>query len=551
LILASEFQKRGHDVEWLAVHEELDAGRHELRDLGEQTIVACTQMYGTGLLDVLHDMKYLGYIKETIFPGGPIGVSHMNRVAKRYNIKKMLMLMDVDTWIKNTNEFEPTTIFWLPYHYEILLSKDRYFLESVHAVAALTPSFAQEMRQTMAKDVHVAAIPHVIEDKFFDTPRSQVRKELGIPEDKFVVLMQGGNYEPTDRKGWFIGLQAYVRFTTLHPEVDAHLYIHAPSSVTIAAMDHAESPPPHLEKRGVPLHTYLKMLGIKEGEYTYTDQIYSSEWVAKRKLVADVCLHPSKTEGFGMHVLECQLAGTPVITTNYTAMRDATKYGIAVPPRQLEWMVNGMVATPDVQGLVDALTKVWSKKFAPKMTRSEAQNFIRTNFDADTVATKFLELFDTPRKSKTCSGPAYTVSLTNPIDFYASTDWILYIPDRDTVIDFASLDKILGTISERAPRADSPLENLAAIVLPVSVGGSKDLLVKDDEMRWLHRAVPVLVRTQMFYGALLKTDIMYEIVHTILSHASKSVHVLSRPVAYINITSSSSRRKRVKGKKEL
>ena len=282
LILAREFQKKGHAVEWLAVHEELDAGRHELRDLGEQTIVACTQMYGTGLLDVLHEMTYLGYMKETIFPGGPIGVSHMNRVAKKYNIKKMLMLMDVDTWIKNTDQFDPITIFWLPYHYEVLLSKDRYFLESVHAVAALTPSMAKEMRQTMADDVHVAAIPHVIEDKFFGMSRSQVRKELGIPENKFVVLMQGGNYEPTDRKGWFIGLQAYVRFRTLHPEADTFLYIHAPSSVTIAAMDHAESPPPHLEKRGVPLHTYFELLGIKKGEYAFTDQIYSSEWVAKK-----------------------------------------------------------------------------------------------------------------------------------------------------------------------------------------------------------------------------------------------------------------------------
>ena len=554
LILASQFQKRGRNVEWLAVHEEIPMGRHRWRDLGEQSIMACTKMYGSSVLDVLQGMTYLGFTKETIFPGGPIAVSYMNKVLKRYNVKKMLMLMDVDAWIKNTDQFEPTTIFWLPYHYERLLNQDRFFLESVHAVAALTPSFAKELKQTMGEDVHITNIPHIIEkNKYYDTKRSRVRKELGIPKNKFVVLMQGGNYEPTDRKGWFMGLQAYARFVALHPEVDAHLYIHAPSSVTIAAMDHAEPAPPHLAKRGVPLHTYLKRLGIGKRDFTFIDGIYSQDWVAKRKRAANVCLHPSKTEGFGMHVLECQLAGAPVITTNYTAMADVTKYGVSVSPRQLEWMVNGDVATPDVQGLVDALTDVWSKKFVPELTRSAAKRFIRSNYNAESIAKKFLKLFSTAQraKKKIVKPPAYTVSLTNPIDFYVSSDWILYVPDRYTIMDFESLDKLLSTIKKRAPRESSMLENLAAIVLPVSVGGTKKLLVKDDEMRWLHRAVPVLVRTQMFYGALLKTDVMYEIVHTILSHASKSVHVLSRPVAYINLTSTSSRRKRVKPKKEL
>jgi hypothetical protein len=81
-------------------------------------------------------------------------------------------------------------------------------------------------------------------------------------------------------------------------------------------------------------------------------------------------------------------------------------------------MVNGMVATPDVQGLVDALTDVWSKKFVPEMTQSEAQNFIRTNFDAVSIAKKFLKLFTTAQRAKKTKvkPPAYTVSLTNPMD---------------------------------------------------------------------------------------------------------------------------------------
>lgn len=39
------------------------------------------------------------------------------------------------------------------------------------------------------------------------------------------------------------------------------------------------------------------------------------------KAMADVCLHPSKTEGFGLNALECQAVGIPIITTNFSAMQ--------------------------------------------------------------------------------------------------------------------------------------------------------------------------------------------------------------------------------------
>ena len=53
----------------------------------------------------------------------------------------------------------------------------------------------------------------------------------------------------------------------------------------------------------------------------------------------DVLLHPSKTEGFGMPVLEMQAVGVPVITTKHGAMSDFNFNGIAVPPLdQLEWL---------------------------------------------------------------------------------------------------------------------------------------------------------------------------------------------------------------------
>jgi len=106
-----------------------------------------------------------------------------------------------------------------------------------------------------------------------------------------------------------------------------------------------------------------------------------------------VLLHPSKAEGFGMNVLETQMLGTPVVTTSFMAMADYTKWGVAVPPRQLSFMISALVAQPDVPGLVDALSatylggiednsksaRAWiEQKFSPKAVTEAFVNLIET-----------------------------------------------------------------------------------------------------------------------------------------------------------------------------
>ena len=56
------------------------------------------------------------------------------------------------------------------------------------------------------------------------------------------------------------------------------------------------------------------------------------------RLTIQVLLQPSKTEGFGMPVLEAQLLGTPVVTTRFGAMADFTMHGIAVEPLQPHYL---------------------------------------------------------------------------------------------------------------------------------------------------------------------------------------------------------------------
>jgi len=66
--------------------------------------------------------------------------------------------------------------------------------------------------------------------------------------------------------------------------------------------------------KGLHLRQRLYISGLPKQAYTLDSAIHHRGFVAGLKQLADVCLHASKTEGFGMNVLECQAMGTFSIT---------------------------------------------------------------------------------------------------------------------------------------------------------------------------------------------------------------------------------------------
>ena len=80
----------------------------------------------------------------------------------------------------------------------------------------------------------------------------------------------------------------------------------------------------------------FRAAGVPAGRYTVDtverDYAESLEVVA----LADVLLHPSRSEGFGMLVLEAQHVGVPVITTRRGAMKDYTMHGAIPASRRVE-----------------------------------------------------------------------------------------------------------------------------------------------------------------------------------------------------------------------
>jgi Glycosyltransferase len=358
---------------------------------------------------------------------GNLFTSKINEIAKMYELDLLLSLMDITKVIPN-EEFALPCLAWVPLHSATVKKSnvDYWVLRRYHGIAGLAPSGAMAINDTVGREIEinessmefdhshkllkeifgtaqVEFIPHIIDRQGIissGTVGLSLLRQMSVAEadakltesntvinrgqestleaghhlslfsgehrkDDFIVLLQGGNYESEDRKGWDTSLQAFARFyNSLEDPSRVHLLIHSMESYLIAA-DHNsdQDAPATVLPKGNMLHLLLHELGLPRDAYTIDIARHAPEVVAAYKIRADVCLHPSKVEGFGMNVMECQAVGTPVITTNYTAMGDFTKLGRSISPRQMIHSPGELyqMALPDVIGIADALGEIYQE----------------------------------------------------------------------------------------------------------------------------------------------------------------------------------------------
>jgi glycosyltransferase involved in cell wall biosynthesis len=140
--------------------------------------------------------------------------------------------------------------------------------------------------------------------KFKPGDKKQARAESGIIDrTDFLIAVVAANKDPNDRKGLLPMLQGFAEYAKENDS--AYLYLHTnwggaiPIEPIVEALGIAGKviqPPP---------------LGYKLG-------LLNTDYMVNIYRAADVLLNCSKSEGFGLPVLEAQLCGTPVIATDYS-----------------------------------------------------------------------------------------------------------------------------------------------------------------------------------------------------------------------------------------
>lgn len=530
----------------------------------------------------LDHITFLGIPKEM---GGTLSVGKLNALQHEYGFDCVITLMDIGKMAPSDEALNVPVLAWVPLHSKTVstTSVDYWILRMYHGVAGLAPSGAKAIEDAVGEKMEfdgvakgspatattlrnmfgrtqVDFIPHIFDRKAISASADvglELLKDHSVAEadsklttsplvnrgqestlepghsrslfgegrkDDFVVLLQGGNYDKEDRKGWDTSFQAYARFyESLDDPSGVHLLIHSMESYIIASEKHMDADAPAAAMPvGVMHRLALHELGLPSEAYTIDIARHAPEVVAAYKKRADVCLHPSKVEGFGMNVMECQIVGTPVVTTNYTAMGDFTKLGRSVPHRQTirnpEWLYE--MALPDVGGIADAIGDLYQEHMALK--RGDEESLMRR----DTEVAEFNEWIDSTcspaavgKKFKSLllrsysefaerlaskqvllrNGPptsgAYAIvsGYHTPIVDW-DTPWTLFAPDGLKIVDPTMLNSLAWMMHLNIDGGGQPAPTV--LVLPAKYENGRDVPVMNADNS-IHEDLPILVRTYM------------------------------------------------------
>ena len=481
-LLSLGLHRLGHAVSWLNL-----SPHHVVPERRYATVQAYCAALGLPVpdLDVAH-LDWLGRGPTQEFAGRSgiqTSLSRLNELAAAFGVDAFVTLLDGSNLFRDAAPSVPI-VAWFPSHFEDLAPPDLYLARGLSAVAPLAPTATAAIaRQLGPGGPVVRHVPHEVE-----TPKSVDAPDFPA---NYTVLMCGGNYEAGDRKGWMQGILAFAKFYDESPDTDKpHLYVHGISSLRIAEAERSRAAPPTAKANGVPLRHYLWATGLPAAAWTLDEALHAPARVAGLKRAADACLHPSKTEGFGLNVLECQLMGTPVITTKTGAMADYTVNGEAVPYRQTEWLVDGMVPTPDVDGVAAALHRLRARpKREADAAAANAKAWLEATFSSAAVAAGMDALLadvlaKPPAPAKPPTFRVETADFPDPVHWDA--DWTLLV-DADVDINEAA---VAASISH--PRATASNGAMAAIVPCVYADGSPVPYLSG---KAAHPHLPVIVRT--------------------------------------------------------
>lgn len=318
----------------------------ELPEFGGRDAIAQFAWYGlSGATQTLGGFK--------IYPAGvdPYGNDVIGAHTRDFDANLVITL--IDAWVlKNTAEQIKPALFcpWLPIDHDPVPDA---VLDSIQG-AHMPITYAKWGHELLTKaGVKNTYIPHGIEPTIYtvnpavDTVRKFKAEVMKCTGHLSVIVAANKGYP--DRKAFQVQVRAWAEFAKDKP--DARLYIHTEQTPMYGGIDFAQ---------------LIRRLDIGDKVF-FPDRYgyyrgFPPEYLAMVYNAADVLLANSMSEGFGIPLIEAQACGTPVITTDFSAMPELVRCGHIITPADMFWTPMGSwQAWPDVHGIVDALNEQYAQ----------------------------------------------------------------------------------------------------------------------------------------------------------------------------------------------
>lgn len=258
----------------------------------------------------------------TIFPAGvdPYGNDIIQSHTRAFNANVVISL--IDAWVMQNTGKKVAPALWLPWLPIDHTPVPEKVLESI-ADAYLPLTYSKWGKQMLdGCGVKNYYIPHGIEPSIYNiiyADKVLEFKERYLKHFGHLTVMVAANKGYPDRKAFQVQLRAWANFAK--DKSNAKLYIHT-------------EPTPMYG--GLNLIKLCQQLGISEKvmfpeRYEYFTG-FPPEYLAFIYNSANVLMAASMSEGFGIPIIEAQACGTPVITSNFSAMPELVRYGNIIDP---------------------------------------------------------------------------------------------------------------------------------------------------------------------------------------------------------------------------
>jgi glycosyltransferase involved in cell wall biosynthesis len=251
--------------------------------------------------DVLSEITYLFMkLKET-----RIIVEDINKIVEQYSIDMIFFIGDIYVFYTNDDKkFNVPSYYWYPCHYFPLSRYDYTGLTCFSNLICLSPSIKIILEKEFpTKNVYY--LPHVTENFGLLLNKLQIRNKMNIGQNKFVVLIVASFYESSNRKAIDVQLIAFKQFNKKYP--NSLLYLKGSIPILVEVY---------------PITKIIESLQFTDENFHWNKYNITEEALAELYTMSDVLLSCSKTEGFGVPIVEAQHYNTNVITSNFLSMAE-------------------------------------------------------------------------------------------------------------------------------------------------------------------------------------------------------------------------------------
>ena len=348
-----------------------------------------TRLFAPRIRDLGHDIAISAFFGLngasmdldgiTVYPAGLDG--HGNDVLELHaadffggDQSDGIVISLTDVWVLSPKVLKRLrTAAWVPIDHEPAQPPSVETMRKGDVVPIAMSRFGERMLQD--ENFEPLYAPHGVEtDVFTPRDRAEVRRELGLPKDTFVVGMVAANQGW--RKSYPQAIRAFRNFHARHP--DSLLYLHTWLGPQHSGVDLAELLQQELPRNAVAV----------ADQYRYSAGGYTDPLLARLYASFDVLLNPAQGEGFGVPIIEAQACGTPVIATNCTAMTELVGAGWLVEGTDVYTQFQSWQKLPSIEQLEHALEDAYAQTESERVDARNRARAFALDYDADVVAAR-------------------------------------------------------------------------------------------------------------------------------------------------------------------